>query len=50
MLTTLIKRSLVRWRAIQAIGHDLKLVQQMTLMTIGLYNQPNGVYLPSVLY
>jgi hypothetical protein len=28
----------------------LKLVYQMTLMTIGLYNEPNGAYLPSVLY
>jgi predicted N-acetyltransferase YhbS len=28
----------------------LKLVSQMTLMTIGLYNEPNGAYLPSVLY
>jgi len=25
-------------------------VQQMTLMTIGLYNEPIGAYLPSVLY
>jgi predicted N-acetyltransferase YhbS len=30
--------------------HDLRLVHQMTLMTIGLYNQPMGAYLPSVLY
>lgn len=29
---------------------DLKLVFQMTLMTIGLYNEPNGAYMPSVLY
>jgi hypothetical protein len=28
----------------------LKLVFQMTLMTIGLYNEPDGAYLPSVLY
>lgn len=28
----------------------LKLVYQMTLMTIGLYNEPTGAYLPSVLY
>jgi hypothetical protein len=25
-------------------------VHQMTLMTIGLYNEPAGAYLPSVLY
>jgi predicted N-acetyltransferase YhbS len=31
--------------------HDkLRLVHQMTLMTIGLYNEPAGAYLPSVLY
>jgi GNAT superfamily N-acetyltransferase len=28
----------------------LKLVYQMTLMTIGLYNEPTGAYMPSVLY
>ena len=28
----------------------LKLVFQMTLMTIGLYNEPAGTYMPSVLY
>jgi len=28
----------------------LKLVFQMTLMTIGLYNEPNGAYMPSVLF
>jgi predicted N-acetyltransferase YhbS len=28
----------------------LRLVYQMTLMTIGLYNEPIGAYLPSVLY
>ncbi len=28
----------------------LKLVFQMTLMTIGLYNEPAGAYMPSVLY
>lgn len=28
----------------------LKLVFQMTLMTIGLYNEPTGAYTPSVLY
>jgi hypothetical protein len=28
----------------------LKLVFQMTLMTIGLYNEPDGAYMPSVLY
>ena len=28
----------------------LRLVYQMTLMTIGLYNEPTGAYMPSVLY
>jgi predicted N-acetyltransferase YhbS len=28
----------------------LRLVKQMTLMTIGLYNEPAGAYLPSILY
>jgi len=28
----------------------LRLVYQMTLMTIGLYNEPTGAYIPSVLY
>jgi len=32
------------------LNHNLQLVQQMTLMTIGLYNEPTGAYLPSVLY
>ncbi len=32
------------------LDHGLKLVMQMTLMTIGLYSEPNGAWLPSVLY
>jgi predicted N-acetyltransferase YhbS len=28
----------------------LTLVYQMTLMTVGLYNEPDGAYMPSVLY
>ncbi|HJU18036.1 MAG TPA: GNAT family N-acetyltransferase [Stellaceae bacterium] len=28
----------------------LRLVKQQTLMTIGLYNEPEGAYLPSILY
>ena len=28
----------------------LKLVSQMTLMTMGLYNEPTGSYMPSALY
>lgn len=37
---------LFRW----CLQHNLRLVHQLTLMTIGLYNEPAGAYLPSVLY
>jgi predicted N-acetyltransferase YhbS len=37
---------LLRW----CLHNKLRLVHQMTLMTIGLYNEPAGPYLPSVLY
>jgi predicted N-acetyltransferase YhbS len=37
---------LMRW----CLGHGLRVIQQMTLMTIGLYNEPGGAWLPSVLY
>ena len=37
---------LLRW----CLDNGLKLVQQLTLMTIGLYNEPAGSYMPSVLY
>jgi hypothetical protein len=30
--------------------NGFRLVHQMTLMTIGLYNEPTGAYLPSVSY
>lgn len=32
------------------LEQGLRVVQLMTLMTMGLYNEPNGAYLPSVLY
>ena len=32
------------------LANGLRLVQQMTLMTIGLYNEPAGAYLPGILY
>jgi GNAT superfamily N-acetyltransferase len=38
--------ALLNW----CLNNGLQLVQQMTLMTIGLYNEPAGAYLPSVLY
>jgi len=28
----------------------LRLMKQMTLMTVGRYNEPSGAYLPSILY
>jgi predicted N-acetyltransferase YhbS len=37
---------LFRW----CLANNLRVVQPMTLMTIGLYNEPRGAYLPSVLY
>lgn len=37
---------LIRW----CLDNGLKLVQQLTLMTIGLYSEPAGSYIPSVLY
>jgi GNAT superfamily N-acetyltransferase len=37
---------LLRW----CLSHGLKLVQQSTLMTIGLYNEPVGTWLPSIVY
>jgi predicted N-acetyltransferase YhbS len=37
---------LMRW----CLSRRLNVVQTMTLMSIGLYNQPEGAWLPSVLY
>jgi len=37
---------LFRW----CLESGLRVVQQMTLMTMGLYNEPAGAYLPSVLF
>lgn len=38
--------ALFRW----CVENGLRVVQPMTLMTIGLYNEPAGAYLPSILY
>jgi len=38
--------ALFRW----CLESGLRVVYPMTLMTIGLYNEPKGAYLPSVLY
>jgi predicted N-acetyltransferase YhbS len=32
------------------LDHGLRVVQVMTLMTTGLYREPQGVYLPSIMY
>lgn len=37
---------LMRW----CLGKGLRVIQPMTLMTMGLYNEPVGAYLPSILY
>ena len=37
---------LLQW----CLEHDMRIVQQSMLMTIGLYNEPAGAYLPSILF
>jgi predicted N-acetyltransferase YhbS len=37
---------LMRW----CLAHGLRVIMQMTLMSIGLYNEPRGAYLPSILF
>ena len=37
---------LFRW----CLANRLRVVAQTTLMTVGLYNEPTGAYLPSILY
>ena len=32
------------------LAHGLRIVQQSTLMTIGLYNEPAGAWMPSIAY
>jgi hypothetical protein len=38
--------ALLRW----CLAHGLRVVQPMTLMTIGLYNKPAGAWIPSILF
>lgn len=38
--------TVLRW----CLANGLKVVQPMTLMTIGLYNEPAGAWLPSILF
>ena len=37
---------LLRW----CLEKGLRVVQPMTLMSMGLYNEPDGAFLPSVVY
>lgn len=37
---------LFRW----CLNHGLRVTEQLTLMTIGLYNEPVGAYLPSIIF
>ena len=37
---------LIRW----CCDHGLRMVSAMTLMSVGLYHEPQGAYLPSVGY
>jgi predicted N-acetyltransferase YhbS len=45
-LVPLRNAELLRW----CLAEGLRITQTMTLMTIGLYNQPEGAWLPSVTY
>jgi GNAT superfamily N-acetyltransferase len=38
--------ALFRW----CLENGLRVIEPMTLMTVGLYNEPAGAYLPSILY
>jgi predicted N-acetyltransferase YhbS len=46
ILVPLRNGALFQW----CLNHRMKVTQVMTLMTLGLYNEPAGAYLPSVLY
>ena len=37
---------LFRW----CLAHGLRVVEPMTLMSLGLYNEPKGAFIPSILY
>jgi predicted N-acetyltransferase YhbS len=37
---------LFRW----CLAHGLRVVQSLTLMSMGLYNEPRGLFLPSIIY
>jgi predicted N-acetyltransferase YhbS len=45
-LVPLLNTELFRW----CLAHELRVVSMMNLMTVGLYQQPRGAFLASVLY
>jgi hypothetical protein len=45
-LVPMTNTELLRW----CLAHELRVVSMMNLMTIGLYQQPRGAFLASVLY
>jgi len=46
ILVPLRNAELFRW----CLANGLRVVECMTLMTVGLYNEPSGAWLPSILY
>ena len=46
ILVPLRNAELFRW----CLDNGMRVFQPMTLMTIGVYNEPRGAYLPSVLF
>jgi predicted N-acetyltransferase YhbS len=46
MLVPTRNADLLRW----CLAHGLRIVQPMTLMSRGLYNEPKGAFLPSILF
>jgi hypothetical protein len=46
MLVPVRNAELFRW----CLENGLRIFQPMTLMTIGMYNEPRGAYLPCIMY
>jgi len=46
MLVPTRNSKLLRW----SLAHGLRIVQPLTLMSMGLYNEPRGAFLPSILF
>ncbi|MBV8087311.1 MAG: GNAT family N-acetyltransferase, partial [Chloroflexi bacterium] len=46
ILVPAINHALLSW----CLANRLRVVQLMNLMSVGLYSEPNGAWLPSVLY